>query len=135
MKDRKLFMVIGLGLSLLIIWIVVDTFNQPGVSDLEGSFEQTAFYRNENNTGPIIRIYAVYSSESSPELLEQYASMMPHTKYGTTKVYFFDQKEKAPNIVLADPPHFDPETLSHCIAFFEKTAMGQVKFIQHPFKN
>jgi hypothetical protein len=71
MGSRKLFYGILIMWFALWFWIMVDSFSQPGVGDLKGEFKEVSFYRNENNTGPIIRIYAVYSPDSLWEEMEQ----------------------------------------------------------------
>ncbi|MCH6235907.1 hypothetical protein [Cognataquiflexum rubidum] len=134
MGSRKLFYGLGIVVAALVIWIMVDSLSQPGVNELKGEYTEVAFYRNENNTGPIVRIYAVHSPDSLWEEMEKYGNYMPHTKYGNTKVYFFSQLEKTPKNLRPDPPYFDTEAVSFCSAMYEKNAMGQVSFVKYPFK-
>jgi hypothetical protein len=134
MGSRKLFYGLGIVVAALVIWIMVDSLSQPGVNELKGEYEEVAFYRNENNTGPIVRIYAVHSPDSVWEEMEKYGNYMPHTKYGNTKVYFFSQLEETPKSLRSDPPYFDAEAVSFCLAMYEKNAMGQVSFVKYPFK-
>lgn len=75
----------------VITYIVFDSTSQPNVNDLKGGFKEVALYRNENNTGPITRIYAVTATETLWDEMKKYGDLMPYTKYGTTKVYFFRQ--------------------------------------------
>lgn len=134
MSNRFLFYALILAVIVIMAWIINDTITQPGVSDLEGVFVETAFYRNENNTGPIIRIYAVYTSDTVWSEMKAYGGFMPHTKYGNTKVYFFNSKEYSPKILQPEIPHFDPRWNEYCIGIYEKSAMGQESFIRYPFK-
>ena len=131
----KIFKIKYLFLSILIVgiaWMLKDSFTQPGVKDLKGNFSETAFYRNENNTGPVIRIYSVSVSDSFYDEMIEYGNLMPHTKYGTSKVYFFNNKLPTPHKLTGDEPHFDPKFNSNCIAMYEKNGMSQVSLIKKP---
>lgn len=134
MSNRFVFFALFLSVILIIIWIIRDTVSQPGIGDLKGEFVKTAFYRNENNTGPIIRIYAVYSPDTLWDEMKAYGAFMPHTKYGNTKVYFFSSLDYAPKKLQPDIPHFDPARNTYCIGMYEKSAMGQENFVRYPFK-
>lgn len=134
MSTRYVFYALILVVAALMVWIISDTVTQPGISDLEGEFEELAFYRNENNTGPIVRIYAVYASDTLWDQMRAYGEFMPHTKYGNTKVYFFSSKENAPKTLRSDEPNFDEGYNTYCTGFYEKSAMGQERFVKYPFK-
>lgn len=134
MSPRYIFYALSLVVVALLIWIISDTFTQPGVSDLEGDFEEMSFFRNENNTGPIIRIYAVFSSDTIWESMNTYGSYMPHTKYGNTKVFFFNSKEYTPKDISPQPPYFNENYLPYCTGFYEKSSMGQERFVKFPFR-
>lgn len=134
MPTRYLFYVIILIVVFLVIWIGKESFTQPGVNDLELEFEEMAFYRNENNTGPVIRVYSVYAADTLWNILEEYGSFMPHTKYGNTKVFFFDSKENSPKATFPEEPYFDEKYYKHCIGKYEKSSMGEVKFVKFPFR-
>jgi hypothetical protein len=133
MASRKLFYGLMIAVAALVIWIMVDSLSQPGVSELKGEYTEKAFYRNENNTGPIVRIYAVHVADSLWEEMEKYGNYMPHTKYGNTKVFFFSEIENTPNELSPESPYFDPSLEVFCTAMYEKTAMGQVRFVKYPF--
>ena len=126
MPTRYLFYVIILVVAFLIIWIGKESFTQSGVGDLDLEFEETAFYRNENNTGPVVRIYAVYAADTLWNVLEQYGQFMPHTKYGNTKVYFFYPNKPFPKKINLIEPVFDQTFEKYCLAVYEKNGMGQV---------
>jgi hypothetical protein len=134
MTSRKLFYGLGIIVFAIVVWIMVDSLSHPGVSDLEGEFTEVANFRNENNTGPIIRIYAVHTPDSLWDEMEKYGNYMPHTKYGNTKVFFFSKLENTPKEVFPGQPYFERGFEQHCIALYEKTAMGQVTFAKYPFK-
>lgn len=134
MRAKNTFYLLSLLVVALIIWFIYESFNQPGVGQLQGEFQEMAFYRNENNTGPVKRIYAVYTSSENLEELEQYGKFMPHTKYGTTTVYFFDDAVNTPKNLNPNSPHFQSAFESSCLAVYEKNAMGQESFRVQPFK-
>ncbi|GGG19605.1 hypothetical protein [Pontibacter amylolyticus] len=117
----------------LIIYFIYDSFSLPSVDDLNGDFKEVAFYRNENNTGPIVRIYAVTVNDTLWEEMEAYGNFMPHTKYGTTRVYFFLNSQPAPSQVVPEQPNFDAQYNGNTLARYEKDAMGQISFVRHPF--
>ncbi len=119
---------------MLILYFIYDSFSQPGVSDLKGNFKEVAMYRNENNTGPIVRVYAVTVADTLWDEMRKYGDYMPHTKYGNTKVYFFLQGKPAPQQVFAGQENFDPQYRAGTLASYEKDAMGQVAFRKHPFQ-
>ena len=135
MSNRFIFYALILAVVLLIVWIISDTVSQPSVSDLEGEFVETAFFRNENNTGPVVRIYAVYKPDTVWSAMKAYGEFMPHTKYGNTKVFFFSELAQAPSQLRLDEPHFDNRFQKYCMAFYEKNAMGQERFVKFPFQS
>lgn len=132
MAAKGKYIIGALGL-VIFTWILAVSFSQPGVKDLQGGFNEVAFYRNENNTGPIIRIYAVTVQDAQSEQLQQYGDFMPYTKYGTTKVYFFKEGSPVPSKLYPEAGNFDAAYQQYCIAKYEKGSMGQVSLIQNPF--
>jgi len=109
-------------------WMLKDSFTQPGVKDLKGNFTETAFYRNENNTGPVLRVYAVSVSDTLYKEMLKYGDLMPHTKYGTTTVYFFNNNLSFPKSLKGDEPHFDQAFSANCIGVYQKNGMSKVSF-------
>lgn len=128
MARGKIFYFITLFVIGLIFYIVWDSLTQPGIGDLKGRYEEVAFYRNENNTGPIVRIYAVTVSDTLWAEMEQYGAFMPHSKYGNTKVYFFHRQDDYPQEVFPGEENFDLHYKDECLAVYEKDAMGKVSF-------
>jgi hypothetical protein len=110
----------------LVAYMVYDATMQPRPQDLEGDFTEVAFYRNENNTGPVQRVYAVTVADTLWEQMEAYGNFMPHTKYGNTKVYYFLQGTPVPREVFAGKKNFNPQSEPYCLAQYEKDAMGNV---------
>jgi hypothetical protein len=127
------YLVLG-ALALLLGWFVFDSLSQPGVGDLKGDFEQAATYRNENNTGPIVRVYAVTVADTLWREMRQYGDFMPHTKYGNTKVYFFRQGQPVPKTLQLGAVNFDAEFDKYCLAKYEKEVMGNVSFARYPLQ-
>lgn len=127
-----------IGIALIILglvgWMLRDTFTQSGIEDLKGGFKEIASYRNENNTGPIQRIYSVTVTDTSAAQLKEYGDLMPHTKYGNTKVYYFFEGKPAPIALEPGNINFDTKFNKNCFALYEKSAMGNVGLIKWPFK-
>lgn len=133
MSKKSLFYVLTIGILILIFFIVRDTLNQPGIDDMKSGFKEIVKYRNDNNTGPVQRIYVVTVKDSIWSEMEDYGNIMPHTKYGNTKVYFFMENSNVPKTLHPGAVNFDPQYNKSCIALFEKSAMSQVAFNKHPF--
>lgn len=121
-------------LVLLLGWFVFDSLSQPGVGDLKGNFQEVALYRNENNTGPIVRVYAVTVADTLWQQMRQYGDFMPYTKYGNTKVYFFRQGQPVPKAVRPGAVNFDSEFDQQCLAKYEKEVMGNVTLQRYPLR-
>ena len=119
---------------LLLGWFVYDSLSQSGVGDLKGNFQEAATYRNENNTGPIVRVYAVTVTDTVWREMRQYGDFMPHTKYGNTKVYFFRQGQPTPKTVRPGQVNFDAEFDKYCLAKYEKEVMGNVTFQRYSLR-
>lgn len=117
----------------MIFFMVKNVFDQPGISDMKAGFKEVIKYRNDNNTGPIQRIYVVTVKDSIWKEMEDYGNLMPHTKYGNTKVYFFMHNAKIPPSLTPGEVNFDPVFNKDCIALYEKSAMSQVAFNKHPY--
>jgi len=133
MSRKSLFYILIIGILILIFFIVKDTLNQPGIDDMKSGFKEIVKYRNANNTGPVQRIYVVTVKDSIWKEMEDYGNIMPHTKYGNTKVYFFMENTNVPKKLEPGEVNFDPQYNKSCIALYEKSAMSQVAFNKHPF--
>lgn len=120
---------------IVLLWMVTDVLLQPGIRDLKGEFKELAFVRNEQNTGPVVRIYAVSVKDTLWSEMQEYGNFMPHNKYGNTKVYFFLSNTPAPTQLLLENGHFSSEYKNYCIGMYEKNAMGQTSFSRFPFTN
>lgn len=133
MRNRKTNIIITLLAILLIGWMLKGTFTQSGIQDLKGGFTEKASYRNENNTGPVQRIYIVTVKDTTGAQLLAYGNLMPHNKYGNTKVYFFEEGAEVPTKLSPGALNFDPTYNKACFALYEKSAMGNSGLINNPF--
>jgi len=122
------------GILVVIFFMVKAVFDQPGIEDMKAGFKEVAKYRNANNTGPVQRIYVVTVKDSVWKEIEDYGNLMPHTKYGNTKVYFFMAHDSVPKTLQPGEVNFDPQFNKNCIALFEKSAMSQTAFNKYPYK-
>jgi hypothetical protein len=124
--NHKLYLA-ATAVLILIIW---NANSQPGVGDLIGGFEEVAMYRNENNTGPIKRVYVVSISDLYNAEMRAYGDYMLHTKFGNTKVYFFAKGDIMPLEVKGGEVNFDSKFDQYIFAKYEKNASGLVNFQQ-----
>lgn len=131
-KKQTLFLVVII--IFLTGWMLKDTFNQSSIEDLKGGFKEVAKYRNENNTGPIQRIYVVTVADTTLAELIDYGNLMPHTKYGNTKVYYFLANGDVPLTLTPGKINFDQKYNANCFALYEKSAMGKFGVLKNPFK-
>ncbi|RKD17185.1 hypothetical protein BCY91_03330 [Pelobium manganitolerans] len=117
--------------SLIIIGAMLyNSLSQPGIDSLKTDFKQISFTRNEQNDGPVLRAYVVTVDTLILSELETYGNFMPHTKYGNTKVYFFNKNAAYPSSVKLAKPVFDERYLKNCLAVYEKDGMGNVSLNQ-----
>lgn len=133
MKKYKVYI---LAVSVLIIIAIVwNTLTEPGIKDLKSDFKEVAFIRNEQNTGPVIRIYSVSLKTENWEEMEQYGNYMPHTKYGTTRIYFFLSNGEIPEELNFGAVNIPERYKKNCIAIYEKDGMSQISIRKYPFNN
>ncbi|EIM76685.1 hypothetical protein A3SI_09558 [Nitritalea halalkaliphila LW7] len=131
----KTFLKIVLFLAaLLLLYNLYLALHQAGPQDLVTQFEEMDRYRNENNTGPVLRIYTVKIDREDYMDMQRYGDFMPHTKYGKTIVFFFDEQMPVQVKARPDYPHIDRQLQPFCIAKYEKDGMGQVRFQLNPFE-
>lgn len=134
MKIKKQSIFLAVIVLVVIFWMLKDTFTQSGIEDLKGGFVEVAHYRNENNTGPIQRIYAVRVKDTTGAQLVDYGNLMPHNKYGNTIVYFFLEGSNTPSTLSPGDVNFAQEYNQSCFALYEKSAMGNFGLVKEPFK-
>ncbi len=127
-SSKFIYSLIGIGVLILIFYILRESFSQPGLERFEGKYEELDFYRNENNTGPIVRIYAIKILDMDKELMREFGDSQPHTKYGKTLVFFFSPEVDQEIRLSPTPPYFDESLDEFVLAEYEKTPMGEVRF-------
>ena len=119
----------GALVGILIYQIVNESLSQPGLKAYEGKYEELAFLRNENNTGPVIRVYAIRALDEDRSWMKDFADALPHTKYGKTLVFFFTQELNQKIDLSPTEPYFPEEFKSLLLAQYEKTPMGESRFL------
>lgn len=130
MKNNKwIFYVLGALVCFLLYQITSESLSQHGLSAFEGKYEELSFYRNENNTGPVIRVYAIRALDEDRSWMKDFADAQPHTKYGKTLVFFFTQELNQKIDLSPTEPYFPEEFKSLLIAQYEKTPMGESRFL------
>lgn len=127
---KKIYLLIPVALVTFILW---NTFSQPGLNDFQATFEEIDLYRNENNTGPVERVYLVTTTDSIWSEMERYAKLMPYSKLGTTKVYFFHNERPFPTRALSGRVNFDKQFNTYCLARYVKNSFGAEYFTMFPF--
>lgn len=124
-----------IGILVLMALIIYSMFSQENIHDLQGDFQEVAYTRNENNTGPIIRIYAFTVADTIWTAMQQHTDLLPHTKYGTTEAYYFLSKENAPQKMNLKEPKFHPKFEPFCIAKVVKDGMGNISLKRSPYQD
>jgi hypothetical protein len=119
---------IGAAVGVLLYQIINSTLSQPGLERFEGKYEEIDFYRNENNTGPVLRVYAIRVLDEDPIWMKEFAEAQAHTKYGKTLVFFFSEKLNQPVKLSPTEPFYPAEFEEFLLAKFEKTPMGESRF-------
>ena len=127
-RSKLIYYLIGGAVGILLYQIINSSLSQPGLERFEGKYEEIGFYRNENNTGPILRIYAIRGLDSDEGWMKEFAEAQPHTKYGKTLVFFFSEKLSQQVTLSATEPYFPSELDEFLLAQFEKTPRGESRF-------
>lgn len=130
-KKRKWYALVPVVFVVVILWY---SFSQPGLNDFTSNFEEVDLYRNENNTGPVERVYIVTATDSIRDEMERYSGLMPYSKLGTTKVYFFHKDNPYPRQAQGGRINFDPEFEVYCLARYQKNNFGATSFSMFPFR-
>lgn len=106
-KSRKIWY-IGIALVFVLGYAIWQSYNQPGIADLKGDFEEVAFVRNDQNKGGILRIYAVTVGDIANADYDACADLFPVNDFNsTTRVYFFDKNQPYPTTLTLEPPYYD----------------------------
>ena len=129
-KRSYIFTALG---SAICLYMIYESLTLPAGKDLKGNFKELAFYRNGQNTGPVLRVYAVSVEDTVWKEMETYGKLMPHTKYGNTKVYYFLKGNSDQKYLSQEDGNILPPFKDACIAKFEKGAMSQTVLVKFPF--
>lgn len=127
---KKIILMISVIVIGLIFYSLFETEN---INSLEGNFEELAFERNENNTGPVQRVYAYSVEDTLWSEMKKHADLLPHTKYGTTEVFYFLENEVSEFQLNFNTKGINQEAQSYCIAYSIKDGQSSLKFNQYPF--
>lgn len=124
-KPSTLFILLGIAVVLVLGLILTESFSEQGIAAYQDQFEEVGFFRNENNTGPVVRIYAFRTQVADLEVLKTFANLLPHTKYGRTLVFFVNESVQEPMELSPKSPYFPTSQKSAVFAKYEKTPMGE----------
>ncbi len=128
--NRKILVVAVLVVG-LIIWT---TLSKNPLDQFSTEFVEVAFHMNENNTGPVRRVYLVTVSDTLWSEMREYGDLQLHAKMGNTKVFFFSGSKPYPVSAEGNSPHFNPIYNPNCLGLYEKNASGLVSFRKYPFQ-
>lgn len=131
MKLKRIILLAVVFVLAIMLW---NAFTQEGVNDLQTAFEEVAFYRNENNTGPLRRVYVVTVSDTIWSELEAFGNFQPHNKLGTTEVFFFLKGSQTPTKLNSKAPYFPASFNTAVVGKYEKNASGLTSFMKYPMK-
>lgn len=128
-RNKVILYLIGIVVGIVLYQIISASFSQPGKEQWEGKYEEIGYYRNENNTGPVVRVMAVRVLDRDEKWMKAFADSQPHSKYGRTQVFFFSE-DVSGNIALnPTAPFFSEEFRPYLLAEYEKTPMGESRFL------
>lgn len=128
-RNKVILYLIGIVVAIVLYQIISASFSQPGLEQWEGKYHEIGYYRNENNTGPVVRVMAVRVLDTDEKWMKEFADIQPHAKYGRTHVFFFS--EGIPDKIELNPtaPFFPEEFRPFLMAEYEKTPMGESRFL------
>ena len=128
-RNKVILKLLALVILLVVIWIFQASFSQPGKERWEGKYEEIGYFRNENNTGPIVRVLAVRVLDKDPQWMQEFGDAQPHSKYGRTVVLFFKDSVSGEIELGPKEPFFPEDFLPFLLAKYEKTPMAELKFL------
>lgn len=127
-RNKVILYALGLLVGIVIYQIINASFSQPGLEQWEGKYEEIGFYRNENNTGPVVRVFAIRALDENKAWMKDFADAQPHSKYGKTHVFFFSRDLTEKITLNPTEPFFDQKYRAFLLAEYEKTPMGESRF-------
>ncbi len=121
-------------ISVVIVGLIFySLFQSDNINSLEGDFQELAFERNENNTGPIHRVYVFSVEDTLWSEMKKHTDLLPHTKYGTTEVYYFLEGEVEKYQLKLSLNGINQEAQASCIAHSTKDGQSRINFKKYPF--
>ena len=129
-KSLKYLLIVASLLAIVIFW---NSLTAPGVNDLPGNFREIDAWQNENNTGPVNRVYIVTLNDTLWQAMEAYGNYMPYAKLGTTKVWFFLEDGPFPTKITSGEVLMTAAYQEACVGYYSKNNMGQVTLDRLPF--
>ncbi|MBO3699479.1 hypothetical protein [Roseivirga sp. E12] len=129
-KKKRWFVLVPVIIVVATLW---NTFSLPGLNDFVSNFEEVDLYRNQNNTGPVERVYIVTATDTLWSEMERYADLMPYSKLGSTKVYFFRKESPYPAKAQGGSNNFDTQFEQYCLAKYHRNSFGARSFDLFPF--
>jgi len=124
---KIILLALGLGAAVLISLLSGDSAAQ-----FQARFTEVASYRNPNNTGPVKRIYLVTVSQENHAEMQAYGGLQPHSKYGTTTVYFFPTGTELPATISPQDLPLSEALRQICLARYRKLGQGQERYERGP---
>ena len=128
-RNKVLQYAIGIVIGIVIYQIINASLSQPGLEQWKEKYEQIGYYRNENNTGPVVRVMAIKVSDQDASWMEEFADAQPHSKYGRTHVFFFSSEVSGKIELSPTAPFFSAEYQPYLLAEYEKSPMGESQFL------
>lgn len=129
-SSRLIFWIITAVSVATVFYITSETLTQPGLERFEGNINELGFYRNENNTGPVLRVYAAEVLDADLASMKEYGDAMPHTKYGKTIVFFLKENQNSSVDINSNPPYLSVELQELVIATYSKSPMGEAGIVE-----
>lgn len=129
-RNKILFNFLALLVGIVIYKIIALSLTQPGLKQWEGKYEELDYFRNENNTGPVIRVLAIRVLDEDLEWMKEFGDAQPHSKYGRTLVFFFKPTLSEKIELASKEPFFDEKLRTYLVAQYEKTSMSESRFLK-----
>jgi hypothetical protein len=128
-RNKVIFYLIGAIVGIVLYQIISASFSHPGKEQWVGKYEEIGYYRNENNTGPVVRLIAVKVLDRDEKWMRAFADSQPHSKYGRTHVFFFSNGIAGKIELNPTEPFFSEEFRPFLLAEYEKSPMGESRFL------
>jgi hypothetical protein len=129
-RNKLLFNFLAVVVGIVIYKIIDMSISQPGLKQWEGKYEELGYFRNENNTGPVVRVLAVRVLDEDLGWMKEFGDAQPHSKYGRTLVLYFKPTVTEKIKLGSKEPFFEEKLHPYLIARYEKTSMSESRFLQ-----